>query len=349
MKQYQDLIREIREDGDLSQNRTGVDTIKIDGAMMRFDLSAGFPAVTTKKLAFKSVVAELCAFLRASRSAVDFRALGCKVWDDNANGVGQVDADGKVVAPNPWLDNPFRKGPDDLGPIYGVQWREWPGYKFFDQPPSNAERDKMIKDGWEYLGPVGNYGNYDGELWHKQIDQLGECLRTIIKDPNNRRILFHGWNPAALDEVALPACHLLYQFLPNVTTGKLNMTIYVRSNDVDKGTPFNIAEAALFIEIFARLAGMKPGRLTYFVGDAHIYNTSDAYLDELLSKEPFPLPTLKIDDRIPSYDPTATGYTSHDDQIDHMVEWLRLIMPGDFELVDYQHHTLETPPAKMVI
>src|SRR5262249_40929892 len=119
MNQYLQLIQEVLDNGEWTDNRTGIRTKMLPGAMLRFDLSKGFPAVTTKKLAFKSVVGELCAFLRASRSAADFRALGCKVWDQNAN---------ENAA---WLANPYRKGVDDLGPVYGVQWREWPGFKVF--------------------------------------------------------------------------------------------------------------------------------------------------------------------------------------------------------------------------
>ena len=122
MKQYLDLVKTILDSGSWQENRTGIRTIRIPGAMMRFDLeNDGFPAVTTKRLAFKSVVGELVGFLRATRSAADFRALGCKVWDQNANENRE------------WLANPYREGPDDLGPVYGVQWRAWPDYKLLDR------------------------------------------------------------------------------------------------------------------------------------------------------------------------------------------------------------------------
>ena len=120
MRQYLELVRQILETGSWQDNRTGVRTIGIAGAMMRFDLQDGFPAVTTRRLAFKSAVGELVGFLRGARSAADFRALGCKVWDQNANENAQ------------WLANPYRQGPDDLGEVYGVQWRGWPAYKVLD-------------------------------------------------------------------------------------------------------------------------------------------------------------------------------------------------------------------------
>lgn len=355
MKQYQDLIKETRAHGIRTPNRTGVDAIKLAGAMMRINLEDGFPAITTKKLAFKSVVGELCAFLRACRSAAEFRTMGCKVWDANAN---EHNADGSK---NPWLDNPYRLGQDDLGPVYGVQWREWPGVKIIDIPHEDmsdeaklryaAIVDKIKADGWVYRGTVDNLGTPQS-VFCKPIDQIAACLTEIIKNPNNRRILFHGWNPSVLDEVALPACHLLYHFLPDSVNGRLNMVLYVRSNDIGLGTPFNLAEGALLVNLFARLAGLKPGTMAYMIGDAHIYDNQTEYLDELLTKEPFPLPTLKINDRVPSYDKADNAKfmdESGDTQIEHLIEWLTEIDPSDFTLEGYQYHTLETPVPKMVI
>jgi thymidylate synthase len=129
MKQYLDLVRSILDTGTWQENRTGIRTISMPGAMLRFDLQQGFPAVTTKKLAFKSAIGELVGFLRASRSAADFRDLGCKVWDANANQNPQ------------WLANPYREGPDDLGDVYGVQWRKWPAYKVLDASASARIED----------------------------------------------------------------------------------------------------------------------------------------------------------------------------------------------------------------
>ncbi|MBB3219890.1 thymidylate synthase [Massilia umbonata] len=197
MQQYQQLIETVLAQGTWQDNRTGIRTLSVPGAMMRFDLAQGFPAVTTKRLAFKSVVGELCAFLRASRSAADFRALGCKVWDQNANENAQ------------WLANPYREGVDDLGPVYGVQWRQWPGYKLVDAA-NTAQRDDARRNGFTEVAPVIEDG-VEKVLLYKAIDQLRECLDTIVNNPGSRRILFHGWNPAVLDQVALPACLLYVQ------------------------------------------------------------------------------------------------------------------------------------------
>jgi thymidylate synthase len=314
MQQYQELIQTVIDTGSWQDNRTGIRTLSVPGAMMRFDLTKGFPAVTTKKLAFKSVVGELCAFLRASRSAADFRALGCKVWDQNANENQQ------------WLDNPYRQGTDDLGPVYGVQWRQWPGYKVIDadQPAQLADAQK---NGFTVVAPIEEDG-VQKVLLYKAIDQLRECLDTIVNNPASRRILFHGWNPAVLDAIALPACHLLYQFLPNPTTKELSMCLYVRSNDLGLGTPFNLAEGAALMHLVGRLTGYTPRWFTYFIGDAHIYENHMEMVQEQLKREPFPLPQLVIAARVPAFAQTGK----------YEPEWLEKIEPTDFALEGYQHH-----------
>jgi thymidylate synthase len=320
MKQYKELISTVLEQGSWQDNRTGIRTLSVPGAMMRFDLNDGFPAVTTKKLAFKSVVGELCAFLRASRSAADFRALGCKVWDQNANENQQ------------WLANPHRLGTDDLGPVYGVQWRQWPGYKVLDAAAS-AQIEDAQRNGFRQVSPLVEDG-VQKVLMYKAIDQLRECLDTIVHNPSSRRILFHGWNPAVLDQVALPACHLLYQFIPNATTREISLCLYVRSNDIGLGTPFNIAEGAALLHLVARLTGYKPRWFSYFIGDAHIYENHMEMVQEQLKREPLPLPQLQINSRVPSFAETGK----------YEPEWLEKIEPSDFTLEGYQHHAPLTAP-----
>ena len=320
MKQYKELISTVLEQGSWQDNRTGIRTLSVPGAMMRFDMNDGFPAVTTKKLAFKSVVGELCAFLRASRSAADFRALGCKVWDQNANENAQ------------WLANPHRTGIDDLGPVYGVQWRQWPGYKVLDAA-ATAQIEDAERNGFRQVAPLAEDG-VQKVLMYKAIDQLRECLDTIVNNPSSRRILFHGWNPAVLDQVALPACHLLYQFIPNASTREISLCLYVRSNDIGLGTPFNIAEGAALLHLVARLTGYKPRWFSYFIGDAHIYENHMEMVQEQLKREPLPLPQLRIDSRVPSLAETGK----------YQPEWLELIEPSDFTLEGYQHHAPLTAP-----
>lgn len=325
MKQYLDLIKRVLDTGEWTENRTGIKTLMVPGAMMTYDLRQGFPAVTTKKLAFKSVVGELCAFLRAKRSAADFRALGCKVWDQNANENQQ------------WLDNPYRTGHDDLGPVYGVQWREWPGFKFFaDHDTSLGEITHALSTGWEIVmrGPVsGAETQLDAVLMYKEIDQLGDCVRTIINNPDSRRILFHGWNPAVLDQVALPACHLLYQFLPNRNTDTLHMNVYLRSNDLGLGAPFNIAESATLQYLIARLTGMTAGLLNIMIGDAHIYENHLDMVKEQLTREPMPAPQLLFSKNVPV-----------DCDAETAVAFLSQVLPEDFILSGYEHHAAISAP-----
>ena len=322
MKQYLDLVRDILENGSWRDNRTGVRTKSVPGAMMRFDLQKGFPAVTTKKLAFKSAIGELVGFMRANRSAADFRALGCKVWDQNAN------------ENKDWLANPYRLAEDDLGPVYGVQWRQWPAYKLIqlDAPQADAQVEDALKRGYQRIGVIEGEGLQ--VLLYKPIDQLRQCLDTIISDPGSRRILFHGWNWAQLEEMALPPCHLLYQFLVDQASREISLCLYIRSNDVGLGTPFNLTEGAALLHLVGRLTGYQPRWFTYFIGDAHIYENHLGMLEEQLRREPFPAPKLVLSDRIPDY--AVTGK--------YEPEWLELVEPGDFSLEGYQHHAPLTAP-----
>ncbi len=322
MKQYLDLVRDIFANGSWQENRTGIRTLSLPGAMLKFDLQQGFPAVTTKKLAFKSAVGELVGFLRAYRSAADFRALGCKVWDQNANENVQ------------WCANPYRLREDDLGSVYGVQWRQWPAYKLIDpsQPQGAAQIADALQRGFQQIGTVD--GETGGVLLYKPIDQLRQCLDTIMNDPGNRRILFHGWNWAQLDEMALPPCHLLYQFLVNAAQREISLCLYIRSNDVGLGTPFNLTEGAALLQLVGRLTGYTPRWFTYFIGDAHVYETHIDMLQEQLRREPLPAPRLILSDRIPDY--AVTGK--------YEPEWLEKVEPGDFTLEGYQHHPPLTAP-----
>ncbi|HJU23472.1 MAG TPA: thymidylate synthase [Casimicrobiaceae bacterium] len=322
MEAYLSLVRSILEGGTWQENRTGVRSISIPGAAMRFDLAKGFPAITTRRLAFKSAVGELIGFLRGARSAADFRALGCKVWDQNAN---------ENAA---WLANPYRLGEDWLGEIYGYQWRAWPAYKLLDADRS-AQIDDALSRGYRLVAQVRDDGR-DKLLLHKAIDQIRHCLDTIMTNPSDRRILFHAWNVAELDQMALPPCHLLYQLLPNRAKRELSLCLYVRSNDVGLGTPFNICEGSVLLSLIARLTGYAPRWFSYFIGDAHIYENHIEMLREQLQRDPYPLPRLVISPRIPAYAETGR----------YAPEWLERAEPSDFTLEDYRHHpTLSAPMA----
>ncbi|MDD0973580.1 thymidylate synthase [Pseudomonas fontis] len=320
MKQYLDLVRDVIDNGTLQSNRTGVRTISLPGAMLRFDLQKGFPAITTRRLAFKSAIGEMVGFLRGVKNAGEFRELGCKVWDQNANENAQ------------WLANPFRQGHDDLGEIYGVQWRQWPAYKRV--PLSNPAAIELAQSqGFQKIAE----SEEDGEAFvvlYKAIDQIRQCIDTIHNDPGSRRILFHGWNCAQLDEMALPPCHLLYQFHPNVETKEISLTLYIRSNDLGLGTPFNLTEGAALLSLMGRLTGYTPRWFTYFIGDAHVYENHLDMLNEQLKREPLAAPKLVISERVPEFAKTGV----------YEPEWLEKIEPSDFSLEGYEHHAPMTAP-----
>lgn len=320
MKQFLDLLRLIKDTGTLIENRTGVSAISIPGASMSFDMRDGFPAITTRKLPFKTAMGEFVGFMRASQSAADFRALGCKVWDQNAN---ENEA---------WLNNPYREGHDHLGKIYGVQWRKWPAYKHL-KCSAKAQIDDALSRGYRIMSEF-TQDNEPYVVLFKEIDQVRECLDKLMHNPHDRRIIFHGWNPADLESVALPSCHSWYQFLPNPVTRELSVNLYVRSNDAYLGLPLNLVEVGVLLALAARLTGFTPRTINYYIGNAHLYENHLEVVDKLLAREPLPLPTLKINDRIPEFSKTGV----------YQPEWLDLIEPSDFELVDYQHHGALTAP-----
>jgi thymidylate synthase len=265
----------------------------------------------------------MLGFIRGYNSAAQFRDLGSKVWDQNANENQQ------------WLDNPFREGEDHLGRIYGVQWRGWQGLKLVRNHREHHTVDmEVLEDaGWNYVyafslenGPAGS-SNEPYALYHKEIDQLGDCVRKIMETPQDRRIIFHGWNPAELDEMALPPCHLLYQFHPNPTARTLSMTLFIRSNDLGLGAPFNVCGAATLLSLIARLTGYEPAILTIQIGDAHIYENHLPMVEEILRRTPYPAPRLVINDKIP------VAQTANE-----ALSWLETIEPGDITLEGYSHH-----------
>jgi thymidylate synthase len=295
---YLNLLREILVKGIRQSNRTGVDTYTLPGASLRFDLRDGFPAITTKKLAFDAVKGELIGFLRGATNAADFRALGCRVWDQNAN-------ENKA-----WLANPARKGVDDLGRIYSAQWRDF---------------------GHTWSDPEGLHGHAGLTMTSVKVDQIAVALDTLRYDPHSRRILVSAWNPAELNQAALPPCHVLFQLLPHVDDKVLHMTMYMRSADMFLGVPFNIASYALLLEMFAAWSGYRAGTLTMFFADAHIYENHIDQVHEQLAREPYPLPKLLLD--------------MPERAVDMELEaLLRHLEPRRIALLDYQSHAAIKAP-----
>ena len=238
MKQYLDLLRYVMDNGVMKSDRTGTGTKSVFGYQMRFDLSDGFPLLTTKKLHLKSIIYELLWFLKGDTNVKYLQDNGVRIWNEWA------DADG------------------NLGPIYGKQWRAW--------------RD------------------YNGGT----IDQLSEAVETIRTNPDSRRIIVSAWNVADLPEMHLPPCHAFYQFY--VADGRLSLQLYQRSADIFLGVPFNIASYALLLMMVAQVTGLEAGDFVHTLGDAHIYTNHFEQVREQLSREPRPLPTMRINPEVKS-------------------------------------------------
>ncbi|MEA3052971.1 MAG: thymidylate synthase [Sphingomonadales bacterium] len=245
MQPYLQLISRILDEGVSREDRTGTGTLSVFGHQIRFDLSQGFPLVTTKKLHLRSIFIELLWFLRGDTNIAWLKENKVSIWDE-------------------WADE---KG--DLGPVYGKQWRDWEG-------------------------PDGRH-----------FDQLQTLLDTINANPGSRRQIVSAWNPADVDRMALPPCHLLFQTY--VAKGRLSLQLYQRSCDVFLGVPFNIASYALLTHILAQQAGLEPGDFVWTGGDCHLYSN---HLDQArlqLAREPRPLPTLTITRRPPGIDQYEYG------------------------------------------
>jgi thymidylate synthase len=232
MIQYHDLLERILADGVEKSDRTGTGTISIFGHQMRFNLGAGFPMLTTKKLPLKAIIHELLWFLRGDTNIKYLHDHGVTIWDEWA------DANG------------------DLGPVYGSQWRSWPA-------------------------PAG-----------RKIDQIANVVEMIRRNPDSRRLIVSAWNPAEIDQMALPPCHCLFQFY--VANGKLSCQLYQRSADVFLGVPFNIASYALLTMMVAQVTGLKPGDFVHSFGDVHLYSNHIEQARLQLTRSPRALPTMKI-------------------------------------------------------
>ena len=255
MKQYLDLMQKVLNEGQKKSDRTGTGTLSIFGHQMEFDLSDGFPLVTTKKVHLKSIVHELIWFLQGSTNISYLKENGVSIWDE-------------------WADE---KG--DLGPVYGAQWRSWPD---------------------------GNNGT---------IDQIQNLIQGIKTNPDSRRHIVSAWNPALVDEMALPPCHSLFQFY--VANEELSCQLYQRSADIFLGVPFNIASYSLLTHMVAHVCNLKAGKFVHTFGDAHLYLN---HLDQAklqLSRDTKILPQLKLNSEVKNIfdfkfeDIEITNYESH--------------------------------------
>ncbi|RIJ68509.1 thymidylate synthase [Brevundimonas sp. LPMIX5] len=233
--QYLNLLRDILDNGVRRDDRTGTGTLGVFGRQMRFDLSRGFPLLTTKKLHTRSIFIELLWFLRGETNIAWLKDNGVSIWDEWA------DAEG------------------DLGPVYGKQWRSW-------------------------AAPNGS-----------SIDQIARLVHGLKTNPNSRRHIVSAWNPADVDDMALPPCHCLFQFF--VADGRLSCQLYQRSADVFLGVPFNIASYALLTHMLAKVVGLEPGDFVHTFGDAHLYLNHLEQAELQLTRAPLPLPILTVADK----------------------------------------------------
>lgn len=232
MKQYLDLLQRVIQDGEIKSDRTSTGTRSVFGHQMRFDLSQGFPLLTTKKLHIKSILYELFWFLQGNTNIDYLHQHGVSIWDEWADPQG------------------------NLGPIYGYQWRSWPS---------------------------ANGGS---------IDQVTQVIQEIKTNPDSRRLIVSAWNVGELDKMALPPCHVLFQFY--VADGKLSCQLYQRSGDMFLGVPFNIASYALLTTIVAQACNLQVGEFIHTLGDAHLYNNHLEQAQMQLARTPRPLPMLRV-------------------------------------------------------
>lgn len=275
MKIYNDVLKQIMEKGVDRQGRNAM-TRALFAIQMRFNLEQGFPAVTTKQLAFNAVKGELLWFLEGNSNDERLKEIIGKdrtIWTDNAEA-------------DYW--KPKAKFPGDLGRVYGVQWRHW-------KKPDGTE-----------------------------IDQISNLIKKLCTDPNDRRLVVTAWNPGELDQMALPPCHMIFQFF--VANGKLSLHMTQRSCDMFLGVPFNIASYALLLSMVAQVVGMKPYECILTLNDAHIYHEHFDAVKEQLAREPKKLPKLWLNPEIKDIDKFTMD---------------------DIKLVDYDHHP--SIKAKMIV
>lgn len=314
MKNFHDLLGHLITFGQYKPNRTGVGTFADVGHMLKFDLREAYPAITTKKLAFKSMVAELCGIFRGYQSAAEFGALGCNVWYQNANET------------KPWITSPARKGKDDIGRAYGAQWTDWRDTRIVK---NQEEADRLLAAGYA-LEAHDTARN----VWvlERGINQLEEALRTLLTDPFNRRIIINGWRPDEADLQAIPVCHVAYQFVV-LPDGTLHSTLWQRS--FDAFLAYNVSTLALFTHIMARLSGYKVGTATMFISDAHVYENHVDQVKLQLSREHLPAPTLVLSDKIRKIE-----------NLDDIKGAFARIEPEDIWLEDYvSHAAIKAPMA----
>lgn len=251
---YLNILRDLIDFGESTKNRTGIDCLQKHGLYFEVDLQKEFPLLTTKTVYWKSAFAEMLGFIRGYTNAEQFRKLGCSVWNQNANENEE------------WLKNQYRKGTDDLGKIYGYQWRNW-----------------------------------QAETGH--IDQLYNVIQDLKNNVDNRREIITAWNPGELDQMALPPCHSLMQFGLRDNKAYLDLFVYQRSQDIFLGNPFNVAQYSFLLHLIAKITNHKPGKLMCFVFNYHLYKNHVEQAKQQYSRSiKRIIPTIEISDEATTLD-----------------------------------------------
>ena len=294
MIQYLNALKQVLEQGEQRDDRTGVGTRSLFGMQQRYDLSKSFPAVTTKRLAWKACVGELLWMIEGSGS------------ERRLAEITHGTADGKTTI---WTPNalapywkPKAKFEGDLGRVYGVQWRHW--------------RTPVEHRAEEFKDEFGTWYNRKGSVHFKEVDQLTDLINGIKQDPHGRRHILSAWNPGELDQMALPPCHVFAQFYVS-KDNRLSCQMYQRSADLLLGVPFNIASYSLLTHLIAQVCNLDVGEFVHVLGDAHIYLNHVEQVKEQLEREPLPAPQLLLNRDIRDItkftmaDIQLDGYTSH--------------------------------------
>ncbi len=299
MKQYLDLLRRIMDEGVVKHDRTGTGTRSVFGHQMRFDLEEGFPLLTTKRVFLKGIIHELLWFLSGDTNIGYLLRNGVHIWDNDAfryygercaaAGVVPLEREAFLACAGQELPSPmegYRYG--DLDRVYGYQWRSWP------LPGGGAK------------------------------DQIAEAVETIRSNPDSRRIIVSAWNVADVERMALPPCHLLFQFY--VAEGRLSCQLYQRSGDTFLGVPFNIASYALLTMMTAQVCGLRPGHFVHTLGDAHLYLNHLEQASEQLARTPRPLPRMRLNPAVRS----LTGFRYDDFELEGYDPWPAIKAPMSF-------------------
>ena len=267
MIQYLDLLRHVLEHGKFKADRTGTGTFSVFGAQARCSLRESFPLLTTKKVHLRSIIHELLWFLSGDSDTRYLRENKVTIWDE-------------------WANEKYEK---DLGPVYGKQWRHWTGFSV----------RRIVPDANQILFNLGEFNQEPNvrpvgkrELNDNGIDQIAGIISEIKKNPDSRRLIVSAWNVADIEKMALAPCHCLFQFY--VSEGELSCQLYQRSADIFLGVPFNIASYALLTLMVAQVCGLKPGEFVHTFGDLHLYANHIEQAKLQLSREPRPLPQMKL-------------------------------------------------------